>query len=175
VRFPRLSSVTGEACGISILVVRGKYKGREGKIVQVRLRCSAPQAQYSRLYSLWSRATQTHLDNLALSALVLSSDDQNLVILPDASALLCSTSSILTSLQVYRKKWVVHVDRVVVEKSNAATVPVGIHPSNVVITSLKVSLIYSTISTSPDSFLLAPFSVDLLPFRSRMAFRSLSS
>ena len=36
-------------------------------------------------------------------------------------------------LQVYRKKWVVHV-----EKSNAATVPVGIHPSNVVITSLKV-------------------------------------
>ncbi|KAK1925120.1 putative structural constituent of ribosome [Papiliotrema laurentii] len=56
-----------------VLVVRGKYKGREGKIVQV-----------------------------------------------------------------YRKKWVVHVDRVVVEKSNAATVPVGIHPSNVVITSLKL-------------------------------------
>lgn len=41
-------------------------------------------------------------------------------------------------LQVYRKKWVVHVERVHVEKSNAATVPVGIHPSNVVITSLKV-------------------------------------
>ncbi|WVO14120.1 ribosomal protein L24 [Cryptococcus depauperatus] len=40
--------------------------------------------------------------------------------------------------QVYRKKWVIHVDRVHVEKSNAATVPVGIHPSNVVITSLKL-------------------------------------
>ncbi|RSH93852.1 60S ribosomal protein L26B [Saitozyma podzolica] len=33
--------------------------------------------------------------------------------------------------QVYRKKWVIHVERVHVEKSNAATVPVGIHPSNV--------------------------------------------
>lgn len=43
-------------------------------------------------------------------------------------------------IQVYRKKWVIHVERVTVEKSNAATVPVGIHPSNVVITNLKVSL-----------------------------------
>lgn len=40
--------------------------------------------------------------------------------------------------QVYRKKWVIHVERVHVEKSNAATVPVGIHPSNVVITTLKL-------------------------------------
>lgn len=40
--------------------------------------------------------------------------------------------------QVYRKKWVIHVDRVHVEKSNAATPSVGIHPSNVVITSLKL-------------------------------------
>ncbi|EIW70156.1 60S ribosomal protein L26 [Tremella mesenterica] len=40
--------------------------------------------------------------------------------------------------QVYRKKWVVHVERVHVEKSNAATVSVGIHPSNVVITTLKL-------------------------------------
>ncbi|EJT51273.1 structural constituent of ribosome [Trichosporon asahii var. asahii CBS 8904] len=40
--------------------------------------------------------------------------------------------------QVYRKKWVIHVDRVHVEKSNAATAPIGIHPSNVVITTLKL-------------------------------------
>ena len=39
-----------------VLVVRGKYKGREGKIVQVRLRCSAPQAQYSRLYRSTERS-----------------------------------------------------------------------------------------------------------------------
>lgn len=41
-------------------------------------------------------------------------------------------------IQVYRKKWVIHVDRVHVEKSNAATAPIGIHPSNVVITTLKL-------------------------------------
>lgn len=40
--------------------------------------------------------------------------------------------------QVYRKKWVIHVDRVHRDKSNGATVPIGIHPSNVVITSIKL-------------------------------------
>ncbi|CAD6890433.1 unnamed protein product [Tilletia controversa] len=40
--------------------------------------------------------------------------------------------------QVYRKKWVVHVERVTREKSNGATVPLPVHPSNVVITKLKL-------------------------------------
>merc|ERR1712166_187384 len=40
--------------------------------------------------------------------------------------------------QVYRKKWVIHVDRVQRDKSNCATVPIGIHPSNVVITTIKL-------------------------------------
>jgi len=40
--------------------------------------------------------------------------------------------------QVYRKKWVIHVDRVQRDKSNGATTPIGIHPSNVVVTSLKL-------------------------------------
>ncbi|TEB26632.1 ribosomal protein L24 [Coprinellus micaceus] len=40
--------------------------------------------------------------------------------------------------QVYRKKWVIHVDRVARDKSNGASAPIGIHPSNVVITSLKL-------------------------------------
>lgn len=44
----------------------------------------------------------------------------------------------MLTLQVYRKKWVIHVDRVHIEKSNAATAPVGISPSNVVITTLKL-------------------------------------
>lgn len=61
------------------------------------------------------------------------------------------SSGRLTYGQVYRKKWVIHVERVTVEKSNAATVPVGIHPSNVVITTLKVS--------SSISHLLASFSL----------------
>eukprot|EP00658_Telonema_sp_P-2_P013876 TRINITY_DN1525_c0_g1_i2.p1 TRINITY_DN1525_c0_g1~~TRINITY_DN1525_c0_g1_i2.p1 ORF type:complete len:112 (+),score=39.63 TRINITY_DN1525_c0_g1_i2:493-828(+) len=41
-------------------------------------------------------------------------------------------------IQVYRKKYVIHVERVTREKSNGSTVNVGIHPSNVVITKLKL-------------------------------------
>ncbi|KAI9314328.1 60S ribosomal protein L26 [Dichotomocladium elegans] len=41
-------------------------------------------------------------------------------------------------VQVYRKKWVIHIDRVSREKANGATVPIGIHPSNVVVTKLKI-------------------------------------
>ena len=38
----------------------------------------------------------------------------------------------------YRKKFVIHVDRITREKANQMPVPVGIHPSNVVITKVKL-------------------------------------
>merc|ERR1711981_1358755 len=41
-------------------------------------------------------------------------------------------------IQVYRKKFVIHIERVTREKSNGSTVNVGIHPSNVSITKLKL-------------------------------------
>merc|ERR1712078_727887 len=41
-------------------------------------------------------------------------------------------------IQVYRKKFVIHIERVTREKSNGSTVNVGIHPSNVMITKLKL-------------------------------------
>merc|ERR1711904_247277 len=41
-------------------------------------------------------------------------------------------------IQVYRKKYVIHIERVPREKSNGFTVNVGIHPSNVTITKLKL-------------------------------------
>ena len=41
-------------------------------------------------------------------------------------------------VQVYRKKWVIHVERLQREKVNGQTVPVPVHPSNVVITKNKV-------------------------------------
>ena len=41
-------------------------------------------------------------------------------------------------IQVYRKKWVIHVDRIQREKANGATVPAGIHPSKVEIVKLKL-------------------------------------
>ncbi|KAJ2597366.1 60S ribosomal protein L26A [Coemansia sp. RSA 1804] len=40
---------------------------------------------------------------------------------------------------VYRKKWVIHVERIVRDKVNGASVPVPLHPSNVAITSLKLT------------------------------------
>ena len=39
---------------------------------------------------------------------------------------------------MYRKKWVIHVDRVQRDKSNGASSPIVIHPSNVVITTIKL-------------------------------------
>nr|CDS25462.1 60S ribosomal protein L26 [Hymenolepis microstoma] len=41
-------------------------------------------------------------------------------------------------IKVYRKKFVIHVERVQCKKSNGIYVPIGIHPSNVVITKLKL-------------------------------------
>merc|ERR1712166_538411 len=41
-------------------------------------------------------------------------------------------------IQCYRKKWVVHVERITREKQSGATVQVGIHPSKCVITKLKL-------------------------------------
>merc|ERR1711977_723005 len=41
-------------------------------------------------------------------------------------------------IQVYRKKYVIHIERVTREKSNGSTVNVGIPPSNVTITKLKL-------------------------------------
>jgi large subunit ribosomal protein L26e len=39
---------------------------------------------------------------------------------------------------VYRLKYAIHVERIVREKSNGQSVPIGLHPSKVVITKLKL-------------------------------------
>ncbi|GMT16180.1 hypothetical protein PFISCL1PPCAC_7477, partial [Pristionchus fissidentatus] len=41
-------------------------------------------------------------------------------------------------MRVYRKKFVVHIDKIIREKSNGSTVHIGVHPSNVAITKLKL-------------------------------------
>lgn len=41
-------------------------------------------------------------------------------------------------VQVYRKKFVVYIERIQREKANGASVHVGIHPSKVVIVKLKI-------------------------------------
>lgn len=59
--------------------------------------------------------------------------------------------------QVYRKKWVIHVDRVQRDKSNGATASIGIHPSNVVITSIKLDKDRYVISVSRSPWNLTAF------------------
>jgi large subunit ribosomal protein L26e len=41
-------------------------------------------------------------------------------------------------VQVYRKKWVIHIERITREKVNGSTVNVGVNPSKVVITKLRL-------------------------------------
>merc|ERR1712010_53797 len=41
-------------------------------------------------------------------------------------------------IQVYRKKYVIHIERISREKNNGASVMLGIHPSNVKITKLHM-------------------------------------
>lgn len=41
-------------------------------------------------------------------------------------------------IQVYRKKWVIHVERITRDKMNGATTAIGLHPSKVIITKLKL-------------------------------------
>ncbi|CDR97303.1 ribosomal protein L24 family protein, putative [Babesia bigemina] len=40
--------------------------------------------------------------------------------------------------QVYRKKWKIYIERITTDKNNGESVQVGIHPSNVIITKLRM-------------------------------------
>jgi large subunit ribosomal protein L26e len=39
---------------------------------------------------------------------------------------------------VYRLKYLIHIERVSREKSNGQSVPIGVHPSKVIVTKLKL-------------------------------------
>lgn len=42
-------------------------------------------------------------------------------------------------IAAYRRKWVIHIEKVTREKANGQTIQVGIHPSKVVITKVKMN------------------------------------
>jgi len=48
-------------------------------------------------------------------------------------------------VQVYRKKWIIHIEKATREKRSGQIVPVGIKPSQVVITKLKMDKSRQTI------------------------------
>merc|ERR1719213_1426060 len=39
---------------------------------------------------------------------------------------------------VYRKKWRIHIERITRDKANGQTVPIGVYPSKVMITKIKL-------------------------------------
>jgi len=39
---------------------------------------------------------------------------------------------------VYRRKWVIHIEKLTLDKPNGNSVPIGIHPSKVVITKISI-------------------------------------
>lgn len=41
-------------------------------------------------------------------------------------------------VEVYRRKWVIHIERIQREKVNGQTIPIGINPAKVMITKLKM-------------------------------------
>ncbi|KAF9209348.1 hypothetical protein BGZ49_005042 [Haplosporangium sp. Z 27] len=94
-----------------VLVVRGSFKGREGKVVQV----------YRRKWVI-------HIERAR--SIPVRKDDEVLVVRGSFKG---REGKIV---QVYRRKWVIHIERVNREKANGASVPVGIHPSKVVVTKL---------------------------------------
>ena len=53
-------------------------------------------------------------------------------------------------VQVYRRKWVIHIERVNREKANGASVAVGIHPSKVVVTKLHLDNVRKAILERKD-------------------------
>ncbi|KAI9227440.1 MAG: translation protein SH3-like domain-containing protein [Piptocephalis tieghemiana] len=54
-------------------------------------------------------------------------------------------------VQVYRRKWVIHIDRLNREKVNGATVPIGIHPSKVQIVNIHLDKSRKAILARKDS------------------------
>jgi large subunit ribosomal protein L26e len=43
-------------------------------------------------------------------------------------------------ISVYRRKYIIHIEKVTREKANGQTIQVGVHPSKVVITKIKMDL-----------------------------------
>lgn len=83
-------------------------------------------------FGCFDRSLVMQLLTLQIRSLPIRKDDEVVVVRGS------SVGSEGRVVQVYRKKWVVHLERLQREKVNGATVAIPIHPSNVVITKIKM-------------------------------------
>lgn len=86
----------------------------------------------STTYVYQSTERSADSNNIQVRSIPIRKDDEVLVVRGSSKG----REGKITS--VYRLKYIVHIERVVKEKSSGASVPLGIHSSNVVITKLKL-------------------------------------
>ena len=84
------------------------------------------------VYGLYTSNTTTYTDNRQVRSIPIRKDDEVTVVRGSQKG----REGKITS--VYRLKYLVHIERVSREKSNGQSVPIGIHPSKVVVTKLKL-------------------------------------
>ncbi|ODH26778.1 ribosomal protein L24 [Paracoccidioides brasiliensis] len=101
-------------------------ENQEEKFVKLELRAIAKRYIFlEHLYLIW-------FGNNQVRSIPIRKDDEVTIIRGSNKG----REGKITS--VYRLKYVVHVERVTRDKSNGQSVPIGIHPSKVVITKLKI-------------------------------------
>jgi len=83
---------------------------------------------------MWARvqAQITYTDAIQVRSIPIRKDDEVTVVRGSQKGREGKVTS------VYRLKYLVHIERVTREKSNGQSVPIGIHPSKVVVTKLKL-------------------------------------
>merc|ERR1712166_1119723 len=114
-----------------VSVVRGTYKGREGKVIQSRKAHFTAPSHMRRI--IMSSALSSELRNkYHVRSMPVRKDDEVSVVRGTYKGREGKV------IQCYRKKWVIHIERITREKASGATVQVGIHPSKCVITKLKL-------------------------------------
>jgi large subunit ribosomal protein L26e len=87
---------------------------------------------YLRCSSMWCMLTLSlRITSFQIRSLPIRRDDEVLIVRGSSKGREGKV------VQVYRKKFVVHVERVTREKTNGTTVQLPVHPSNIVITKIK--------------------------------------
>lgn len=74
----------------------------------------------------------SHVTNLQVRSIPIRKDDEVTVVRGSNKGREGKVTS------VYRLKYLIHIERVSREKSNGQSVPIGVHPSKVVVTKLKL-------------------------------------
>merc|ERR1711934_1040147 len=91
---------------------------------------SAPSSVRRKIMS--SRLSKELIEKYHVKSMPIRKDDEVIVVRGTSAG---QQGKVIS---VYRKKYVIHVERITKEKANGSTVNLGIHPSNVNITKLKL-------------------------------------